>query len=192
MTLFPLRHREPGSSASGLDRRSARGTRPRAAPREDEDCVLQRREPPKRLGAHQLRLPRLHLPGSPDPRPEGLVRELLPSHERQSEEGDRPEDQSLASQPSQRNGPSQPRRGNQPPGTRLDQLLRAFYRSELHSLALRIDQHLVRWAMQKFKRLRGKPVRAWEWLNAVRRHQPRLFAHWHLLPSTRSRPVGAV
>ena len=68
----------------------------------------------------------------------------------------------------------------------------AFYRSELYHLALRIDQHLLRWAMQKFKRLRGKPIRAWEWLNAVRQHQPRLFAHWHLLPPTPGRPVGAV
>ena len=68
----------------------------------------------------------------------------------------------------------------------------AFYRSELYSLALRIDQHLVRWAMQKFKRLRGKPIRAWEGLNAVRQHQPKLFAHWHLLPPIQDRLVGAV
>ena len=48
----------------------------------------------------------------------------------------------------------------------------AFYRSELYSLAARIDEHLVRWAMQKFKRLRGRPTRAWTWLDAVRRRQP--------------------
>ena len=67
----------------------------------------------------------------------------------------------------------------------------AFYRSELYSLAMRINEHLVRWAMQKFKRLRNQPTRAWAWLDAVRQHQPRLFAHWHLLPRTSSRPVGA-
>jgi RNA-directed DNA polymerase len=67
----------------------------------------------------------------------------------------------------------------------------AFYRSELYSLAMRINEHLVRWAMQKFKRLRNQPTRAWAWLDAVRQHQPRLFAHWHLLPRTNSRPVGA-
>src|SRR3954469_8335939 len=50
----------------------------------------------------------------------------------------------------------------------------AFYRSELHSLAERIDGHLVRWAMHKFKRLRGRPVRAWAWLRAVRQRAPRL------------------
>lgn len=58
----------------------------------------------------------------------------------------------------------------------------AFYRSELYSLAVRIDEHLVRWAMQKFKRLRRRPTKAWAWLDAVRQHQPNLFAHWQLLP----------
>ena len=67
----------------------------------------------------------------------------------------------------------------------------AFYRSELSSLAWRIDQHLVRWAMQKFKRLRGRPHRAWAWLNAVRQRDPKLFAHWHLLPSTNGRAARA-
>ena len=68
----------------------------------------------------------------------------------------------------------------------------AFYRSMLYSLAARIDEHLVRWAMQKFKRLRGRPTRAWRWLDTVRRRQPTLFAHWYLLPSTPGRTVGAV
>ena len=67
----------------------------------------------------------------------------------------------------------------------------AFYRSELYSLAMRINEHLVRWAMQKFKRLRGQPTTAWAWLDAVRQHQPNLFAHWHLLPRIDNRPVGA-
>ncbi len=67
----------------------------------------------------------------------------------------------------------------------------AFYRSELYSLAMRINEHLVRWAMQKFKRLRGQPTRAWAWLDAVRQHHPGLLAHWHMLPRTTSRPVVA-
>ena len=33
----------------------------------------------------------------------------------------------------------------------------AFYRSRLYPIATRIDQHLVRWAVQKYKRLRGRP-----------------------------------
>jgi len=34
---------------------------------------------------------------------------------------------------------------------------------------------------EKFKRLRGKIARAWEWLEAARQRQPKPFAHWHLL-----------
>ena len=67
----------------------------------------------------------------------------------------------------------------------------AFYRSRLYPIATRIDQHLVRWAMQKYKRLRGRPQRAWAWLDAVRQRQPRLFVHWHLIARTQGRPVGA-
>ncbi len=68
----------------------------------------------------------------------------------------------------------------------------AFYRSELYSLAGHIDEHLVRWAMRKFKRLRRNPKAAWAWLNAARQREPRLFVHWWLLPLTQSRSVGAV
>ncbi len=57
----------------------------------------------------------------------------------------------------------------------------AFYRSELFFLAKRIEEHLHRWAMQKFKRLRGRPERAWAFLNAVRKREPKLFAHWQLI-----------
>ena len=68
----------------------------------------------------------------------------------------------------------------------------AFYRSELYAIAARIDEHLVRRAMQKFKRLRGRPDRAWRWLDAARLRQPKLFAHWHLLTSPARRTAGAV
>ena len=45
---------------------------------------------------------------------------------------------------------------------------RAFYRSELRFLAWRINHHIVRWAMQKFKRLRRSPAKTWVWLERVR------------------------
>jgi len=68
----------------------------------------------------------------------------------------------------------------------------AFYHSELFSMASRIDEHLVRWAMHKFKRLRGKSARTRAWLNAVQQRQPTLFAHWQIVSITRRRSVGAV
>ena len=67
----------------------------------------------------------------------------------------------------------------------------AFYRSELSFLASRINAHLTRWAMQKFKRFRGKYRRANEWLRKVYLHQRDLFAHWQLVAFTAGRPVGA-
>jgi RNA-directed DNA polymerase len=66
-----------------------------------------------------------------------------------------------------------------------------FYRSELYFLAWRIDQHLARWAMHKFKRFRGKFLRAMQWLRKVHQHQPHLFAHWQLAAVTPGRTVGA-
>ena len=53
-----------------------------------------------------------------------------------------------------------------------------FYRSELISLLRVIDEYIVRWAMRKYKRLRGRPTRAWRFLASVARREPGLFAHW--------------
>jgi RNA-directed DNA polymerase len=67
----------------------------------------------------------------------------------------------------------------------------AFYRSELSFLAWRINEHLIRWAMHKFKRFRGKHARAADWLQKVYQCQPDLFAHWRLIAFTNGRAVGA-
>jgi RNA-directed DNA polymerase len=53
-----------------------------------------------------------------------------------------------------------------------------FYRSKLISLLRRLDEYLVRWAMQKYKRLRRHPTRAWRYLATVERRDRALFAHW--------------
>jgi group II intron reverse transcriptase/maturase len=66
-----------------------------------------------------------------------------------------------------------------------------FYRTKLRQSLLRIDEYLVRWAMQKFKRLRGRRERAWEFLVSVSSREPELFAHWQLT-QTNGRKVGAV
>ncbi|MGD0287932.1 MAG: hypothetical protein ABSC31_16425, partial [Acidimicrobiales bacterium] len=79
-----------------------------------------------------------------------------------------------------------------PPARAVPTATGAFYRSRLQLLARRIDEHLVRWAMHKFKRLRHQPVKAWAWLNVVRRRSAGLFVHWHMLPPADRRLVGAV
>jgi RNA-directed DNA polymerase len=55
-----------------------------------------------------------------------------------------------------------------------------FYPTELvHSLR-RIDSYLVRWAVQKYKRLKRSRVRARKFLAIVFAREPELFAHWRL------------
>ena len=57
-----------------------------------------------------------------------------------------------------------------------------FYRTELIRTLTRINDYLVRWAMRKFKRLRGHLTRAWRFLKAIARREPGLFVHWTLAP----------
>ena len=56
----------------------------------------------------------------------------------------------------------------------------AFYSTAVKPLCRRIDRILVRWAMNKYKRLKRSVKRAREWLRMVRKRAPRLFAHWEL------------
>jgi RNA-directed DNA polymerase len=48
----------------------------------------------------------------------------------------------------------------------------------------------VRWAMRKYKRLKGRRMRAWEFLAGVSAREPGLFTHWRLT-QTNGRMVGA-
>jgi RNA-directed DNA polymerase len=53
-----------------------------------------------------------------------------------------------------------------------------FYPSELARSLRQLNRYLVRWAMGKYKRLRGHPARARQFLASVARRDPDLFAHW--------------
>ena len=53
-----------------------------------------------------------------------------------------------------------------------------FRGSEFQSIADHIDGSIVRWAMRKFKRLRGHKMRALAWLRRLKRKSPGLFVHW--------------
>jgi RNA-directed DNA polymerase len=56
-----------------------------------------------------------------------------------------------------------------------------FYPSALHPSLNRINDYLVRWVVQKYKRYRGKWKRAREALRKAERLYPILFAHWKLV-----------
>ena len=66
-----------------------------------------------------------------------------------------------------------------------------FYKSELTPTLYRIDAFLIRWARNKFKRLRQRPKGARDWLSRVVRATPYLFAHWRFL-HVNGRTSGAV
>jgi len=53
-----------------------------------------------------------------------------------------------------------------------------FRRSAFQVVAESIDQSIVRWAMRKYKRLRGHKGRAFAWLNRLKRKSPDWFVHW--------------
>lgn len=57
-----------------------------------------------------------------------------------------------------------------------------FYKSWLYPVLRHLNNGLVRWAMRKYKRLRGHPRRAKTWLASVARRDPALSAHWKLVP----------
>ncbi len=53
-----------------------------------------------------------------------------------------------------------------------------FRGSEFQPVADHLDGTIIRWAMRKYKRLRGHKVRAYAWLDRVKRDRPDLFVHW--------------
>jgi RNA-directed DNA polymerase len=52
-----------------------------------------------------------------------------------------------------------------------------FYRTGLNGLLRRINTYLMRWARQKFRRLRSLK-KAKRWWNGLLERQPAMFAHW--------------
>lgn len=53
-----------------------------------------------------------------------------------------------------------------------------YYPSWLVRILQRINNHLVRWARRKYKRLSRHPGRAWGLLARVQKREPNLFVHW--------------
>jgi group II intron reverse transcriptase/maturase len=60
----------------------------------------------------------------------------------------------------------------------------SFYKSALYPTLRHLDLVLARWAVRKYKKLRGHLRRARHWLARVARTRPRLFAHWKLVQPT--------
>jgi RNA-directed DNA polymerase len=54
-----------------------------------------------------------------------------------------------------------------------------YIRSEIRGPLQQIDMYLIRWAMGKYKRLRGRFCRSQDWVKSVKCRDPRLFVHWY-------------
>ena len=55
-----------------------------------------------------------------------------------------------------------------------------YYKSALYPTFRVLDRILVKWAMRKYKKLKGHQRRATHWLGRIARRQPRLFVHWQM------------
>ncbi len=53
-----------------------------------------------------------------------------------------------------------------------------FYASAFNVVAKHINRALARWAMRKFKKLRGHKTRAVKWIERVAQQRADFFAHW--------------
>jgi RNA-directed DNA polymerase len=53
-----------------------------------------------------------------------------------------------------------------------------FYGSAFHAVGSHFNRAIARWAMRKFKSLRGHKLRAIEWVERIAQQRPHLFAHW--------------
>jgi RNA-directed DNA polymerase len=56
-----------------------------------------------------------------------------------------------------------------------------YYKSELYPVFQYLDRILSRWAMRKFKSLKGHSRRAANWIQRIAKKQPGIFAHWRFL-----------
>jgi RNA-directed DNA polymerase len=56
----------------------------------------------------------------------------------------------------------------------------SYYKSALYPILRHLNRFLTRWAMRKFKKLRGHQRQATHWLGRIARQGPNLFAHWQL------------
>jgi len=64
---------------------------------------------------------------------------------------------------------------------------KGYYKSAMYPTFQHFDRILAKWAMRKYKKLRGHKRRAQQWITRIARKQPKLFAHWQLLQGAAGR-----
>ena len=56
-----------------------------------------------------------------------------------------------------------------------------YRRSALASIFHHLNQLLIKWAMMKYKKFRGRRWKAIRWLSQIARREPGLFPHWQYI-----------
>ena len=56
-----------------------------------------------------------------------------------------------------------------------------YYRSALYRTFWHLDRLLSRWAMRKYKRLKGRQRKAQHWVKHIIRREPAMFVHWRFV-----------
>lgn len=54
----------------------------------------------------------------------------------------------------------------------------SFYKTEMKTIIEHINMALIKWVQKKHKNLQRRPRRARQWLRAIAKREPNLFAHW--------------
>ena len=62
-----------------------------------------------------------------------------------------------------------------------------FYKSALYPVLNQLNGALQRWAMRKYKKLRGRMRGAFYWLGRIAKQRSNLFAHWRLVRQSAGR-----
>jgi len=55
-----------------------------------------------------------------------------------------------------------------------------FCKSAMYPVFAQINQRLIKWAMRKYKHLRGRLKAACKWLKEIAKRDPELFVHWQM------------
>jgi len=58
----------------------------------------------------------------------------------------------------------------------------SYRSSELEEVKEQVEMHLAKWAKWKYKKLKGRKTRAYQWLRRIRKNEPEMFAHWKMNP----------
>lgn len=62
-----------------------------------------------------------------------------------------------------------------------------FYKSALYPILNQLNGALQRWAMRKYRKLRGRKRKAFYWFGRIAKQMPNLFVHWRLVRQSAGR-----